>query len=352
MSVQKAKVVIVGGGYSGIAIAQALDGKCDLLVIERNSHFYHNIAAPRAAVDPEVSKKVFIPYDRALKKGGKFLHANIKEITKQAIILENDEQITFDYLVIALGSQQSWKTTNDNQLEIFKSSQDAIKAAQKILIVGAGPTGTELAGEIATYYPEKKVTLVGPALIPGASFPDKLRERLRDKLVNELKVQVILNEKVNLDAESEGKYTTDKGTAIEADYVIKCTGSSRNTQTLTKNFGDVLDATGHLKVTDTFQVQDSPNIFAIGDICNIQQEKTSIAGGDHAAVASHNILQLINGKTKLKEYKPPASPMIVVALGQRNGAGSLKGTIIGGFLTKTFKSKDLLTGRFTKQLNQ
>ena len=46
------RVVIVGGGYGGVTVAMALKGKCKLTLIDPKDHFFHNIGALRACVEP------------------------------------------------------------------------------------------------------------------------------------------------------------------------------------------------------------------------------------------------------------------------------------------------------------
>ena len=69
--------------------------------------------------------------------------------------------------------------------QVFQQANSELKAAQKVLIVGGGPIGIEMAGEIMEEMPGKAVTLVtSEELMPSATvaFPDKFRDRLRKKL--------------------------------------------------------------------------------------------------------------------------------------------------------------------------
>ena len=68
---------------------------------------------------------------------------------------------------------------------MFKESSAKLRAAQDILIIGGGPVGIEMAGEIVEELPGKNVTLVTSKELmpsPAVVFPDKFRERLRKKL--------------------------------------------------------------------------------------------------------------------------------------------------------------------------
>lgn len=75
--------------------------------------------------------------------------------------------------------------TNVDQTTVFKQASAELKAAQNILVIGGGPVGVEMAGEIMEEMPGKNVTLVtAKELMPSSTvaFPDKFRTRLRQKL--------------------------------------------------------------------------------------------------------------------------------------------------------------------------
>src|SRR5918911_4534384 len=62
-------VVVIGGGYGGIAVAKALDEEADVVLVEPKDAFEHNVAALRALVDPSWSDRIHFPYDGLLKRG-------------------------------------------------------------------------------------------------------------------------------------------------------------------------------------------------------------------------------------------------------------------------------------------
>lgn len=64
-----ARVVVVGGGYGGCAVARQLDDVADVVLVEPRDGFLHTVGALRAAVDPAWESRVFRPYDRLLDRG-------------------------------------------------------------------------------------------------------------------------------------------------------------------------------------------------------------------------------------------------------------------------------------------
>ena len=83
-----------------------------------------------------------------------------------------------------VGAANNAETVADIK-KVFEQANSELKAAQKILVIGGGPVGIEMAGEIMEEMPAKIVTLVTskePMAAPNVTFPDKFRNRLRKKL--------------------------------------------------------------------------------------------------------------------------------------------------------------------------
>lgn len=364
-----ARVIVVGGGYSGTAIAKLLDQEFDVTLIEKQETFFHNVGALRAAVNPSWLEKIFIPYDGLLKRGT-ILHNRVIEVTPNKVHLDNGEILTFDYLILATGSSYPFpaKMSSDN-VESSKANilhfNEIIRAAQRVLIVGGGPVGVEFAGEIASKYPRKTVTLVhtGKTLI-GEPFNPKLGRKLLDSLQAK-GVQVILEERVLLNEQKPENliqtqtYTTDKGTVIEADLLLICYGARVNNNYLLAHFAEQLDGQGRIKVTPQMQVEEYRNIFAVGDLTNVDEPKMGLLSGAHASVVAANIKTLQLNKTTgeqkpLKAYRPSKMPLIIVPLGENDGAGQFpltkRGIVVGAFLAKQIKGKTLLSEMYWKKM--
>jgi apoptosis-inducing factor 2 len=361
-----AKVIIIGGGYSGTAVAKLLDRDFDVTLIEKQATFFHNVGALRAAVDPSWLEKIFIPYDGLLKRG-KVRYNLVTEVTPEQVYLDNGEVIAFDYLVLATGSSYPFPAKmSANDVEGAKQSivrlSEKIRAAQRILIVGGGPVGVEFAGEIVGKYPQKTITLVhtGKSLI-GEPFNPKLGQKLLDGL-QEMGVQVLLGERVLLDnlkpedLIQTQTYVTDKGTAIGADLLFTCYGAGVNNKYLLAYFAEQLDRQGRVKVTPQMQVEGYSNIFAVGDLTNVDEPKMGLLSGAHASIVAANIktLQKSEPQKTLKIYQPSTNPLIIVPLGENKGAGQFpltkSGIVVGAFLAKQIKGKTLLADIYWKKM--
>jgi apoptosis-inducing factor 2 len=99
-----------------------------------------------------------------------FRHAaccmQVDESTR-TVTLSNGNALEYDYLIVATGSlgprtlgAALSTTTKAGILKHFQDMQAAIAGAQRILVVGGGPVGLELAGELAHYTKGKQITLV------------------------------------------------------------------------------------------------------------------------------------------------------------------------------------------------
>ena len=96
-------VVIVGGGYGGVAAARALDDETDVILVEPRDAFVHNVAALRGLVDPAWADRIFMPYRRLLDRG-QVIRDRVVAADATGVTLGSGEKLTADYLVLATGS--------------------------------------------------------------------------------------------------------------------------------------------------------------------------------------------------------------------------------------------------------
>jgi len=169
--------------------------------------------------------------------------------------------------------------------------QQQVKDAQNILVVGGGAVGVEFAGEVVAAYPNKKITLVhsGTRLI-GLDFAQKLHDSLLREM-KKLGITVILGDRVTgLEKVSTGAlassrtFTTTSGKSIQADFVIKATGNTPNSQ-LISTLSPILvsPSTKRMLVTPELKIADAayPNIYAFGDAS--ESEGTKVSFGELTA---------------------------------------------------------------------
>lgn len=143
------------------------------ILIDEKTHFNHVYAFPRASVISGFEKELFVPYDNFFlgdETIGKVVQARATKIHPDHVELDREvpdfgTKIDYAYLVYAAGTKipapgRFTVNTKAEGIEELKKYQDAIREAERPIIIGAGAVGLELAAEIKEYYPEKQVTLL------------------------------------------------------------------------------------------------------------------------------------------------------------------------------------------------
>ncbi|RWW83757.1 hypothetical protein BHE74_00007715 [Ensete ventricosum] len=368
------RVVVVGGGIAGSLIAKSLQFNADVVLIDQ---YYFEIpwATMRSMVEPAVADKAIINHTDYLING-KVITASAVDITDTDVITSDGRHVAYDYVVLATGHAASSPKCRKDRLEKFKegmritsllcyffylliwfgsiSANVKMRTSSSVLVVGGGPTGVELASDIASVYPDKKVTLVhsGPRLLGfiGHKAGNKALDWLRSK-----NVDVLLEQSVDLDSisEADGIYITSAGEAIAADCHYVCVnrplGSSWLRESIVK---DSMDKYGQLMVDEHLRVKARNNIFAIGDIIDVPERKQGVLAQRHAMVVAKNLKLLLKGgnkEIKLSKYRPTVS-ITMVSLGKKDAVAQLPFTTMSGFLPGLIKSRELFLRKTRKLL--
>ena len=176
----KQRIVVVGGGAAGHKIAYAMQNAADVILVDPKDYLEVPMAVPRLMVAPG-SLPALIPYREFLPKA-ELVQGWLKEVRASSIVVATSAQpatreIPYDYLVLATGSNYEGdlvKPVSGNigqRLQHFRSVRKHLEGAGRVLIVGGGAVGIELAGEITETFPGKRVTVVeaGPRILPLTS---------------------------------------------------------------------------------------------------------------------------------------------------------------------------------------
>lgn len=295
------KIIIIGGGFAGLNVAKSLKGAhLDILLLDRTNHhvfqpLLYQVATAALSVDNVAS-----PIREILRAQSnvEVLMATVDRIDKenQKVYTAHGENFFYDYLVVAPGARHSY--FGHDQWELYapglKTIADAIQIREQILlafekaelcndpqqaqhylrfaIIGAGPTGVEMAGSIAEFAHRtlfKNFHHINPAtskiyLIEGAnqvlpSYPPDLAQKAHDDL-KKLGVEVILNAFVT-NISSEGVYIGDK--FLTTPNVIWAAGNQASP--LLKTLNVPLDKQGRVIVNADLTIPDHHNVFVIGD---------------------------------------------------------------------------------------
>ena len=291
----KPKVVILGGGFGGLAAARALYKSAEVTVVDRHNFqtflpLLYQVSTAGLAAD-----HVAYPIRGALRKTDiKFRMGSPISIDhkNQEVKLDSSEVLQFDHLIVALGSVSAdfgipgvneyalgMKTVHEAltiRAEIMRRFEDLCRFEDEtklsISVIGGGPTGVEMAGAIAELIrgPLKsdqanaaahiQVSLIeaGPRLLPP--FAPSLSARTKKDL-EKLGVKVLLNTAVK--AIEHRKIILKDDSVLNSEITIWAAGVKGSDAMAQLN----LPTNGNrVAVEPTMQVKNYPNIWALGDI--------------------------------------------------------------------------------------
>ncbi|KAM6444073.1 ferroptosis suppressor protein 1 [Liasis olivaceus] len=358
------RVVIVGGGFGGIAAARLLqDWGIPFLLVDMRDAFHHNVAALRASVQEGFAKKTFISFSGTFKDSfqqGKVVGIDLE---KHQVLLNDGKELSFSHLILATGSEGPFPgkfnelTSMEMAIQAYEDMVKEVKRAARVVIVGGGSAGVEMAAEVKTTYPNKEVTLIhSKTALADVELLPRVREAVKETLQQE-GVHLLLDQKVsNLHMLSLNQFKenmmvkTDKGTEVTADLVIPCSGIKINSSAYSNAFRDKLANNGALKVNDYLQVVGYDNIYAIGDCADVKEPKMAYHAELHANVVVTNIINSLTQKP-LKTYQP-GSLTFLISLGSNDGVGQISEWYVGHLLVTVVKSKDLFISKSWKKMHQ
>ena len=302
------EVVIVGGGFGGISVAKALrKSNCNItLVDKRNHHLFQPLLyqVATAALSPG---DIAVPI-RAIFGDDKNIRTVLGEVvsidkTDNRIHLADDSSIKFDYLILAPGAiynyfgNEKWKNyapglkTLKNALSVRERILISLEEADKLddpqtrkkyltyAVIGAGPTGVEMAGAIAEIakrnmmrdfrninMEETEVFLIEAAGNVLNGYPEDLSSKAKSDL-EEMGVKVLLNNPVKSIRE-DGVELEDS--FIETPNIIWAAGVKASP--LLGSLDCDLDKMGRAVVEDHLNIPDHDSIFVIGDAAHVKDE--------------------------------------------------------------------------------
>lgn len=331
------RVVIVGAGFGGLAVAKALGGQpVQVTVLDRENHHLFQPLLYQVATAGLSPANIAQPVRSILRR-----HENIEvlmaDVTgfnlEKKLVLAGERSIPFDYLVVATGARHSY--FGHPEWEAFapglKTLEDAVDIRRRLLlafekaevatdpvererlltfvIVGAGPTGVEMAGAISEIARETmlqdfrhidpreaQVILLdaAPRVLPV--FDESLSKKAEEQLKS-------LNVTVRLGASVQGineeGVSTPEG-FIHARTVVWAAGNAASP--LVKSLPGTFDRAGRIQISETLNLPECDRIYVIGDtaLCLGKDNKplpgVSPVAMQQGACVAKNILAQIAGK--------------------------------------------------------
>ena len=303
------RVVIVGASFGGLAAQRELSGRRDVKVtlVDFKNFFEYTPGVLRCFVKPSFLGELTCPLPSTRNE---LVIGAMCGATEDAVLLRDgqgaERQVPFDYLILAVGSTYAdpiKPTESEPTLaERATSWNDAaakLSRASSVIIVGAGAVGVELAGEILTVFPNKKVTFVdmAPAILPGFDEAASVYSR---SWLERRGAELMLGEAIErIGSES---ILLKSGVELEADVVYKCVGVMPNTAMLRESpFAAHFGFRSSIEVNDHLQVAGHPRVYCVGDMMSHKSRELKLGhtAEVNAHLASHNILNAIHGKPLL-----------------------------------------------------
>lgn len=359
------RVCVVGGGVGGVEIARLLVKQgVRVTLIDKQDSRTHVFATLRAAVVPGWENRSRIPLNQI---GADFVQGEVERVESGRVHMKGGRVVECDAVVLAHGGSGfpfPMGGINDKETYIKKlrETQGKIRDSKSVLIIGGGPVGVEMAGEMAAQYPNKKITLVhsGEALLSGAHLPINPRavRSLTQQLTQVLHVNLKLNTRVDQLPQPEagsafayGEQTVSlsDGSTVTADVIfLAMNNTGLKPQSMTLVDSKFTDERNLIVVDDLLQVEGLEGVFAIGDATNIKETKMGFFAMNQAKVASKNVANFLKGAPLTARYTPMPSGVMLVPLGPRQGAGAFGGSVLGRRMTSAFKGGDLMSKQVFK----
>ena len=339
---KKPKVVIVGGGMAGLSAAKALKkAPVDVLLIDRTNHHLFQPLLYQVATAVLTPAQIAAPL-RSVMRGHKNVTTLLGEVSgvdterKVVFVSDADRQavpVGYDYLVLATGVSHSY--FGHNEFERFapglKSLADAVHIRNRILqafeqaeaeedprshrdlltfvLVGAGPTGVEMAGAISMLIRKslrKEFRRIDPksarvVLIDAADrvlppFAADISQAAKQRLES-LGVEIRLGhpaDKIDEDGLTIG------GERIASKCVIWTAGVAPSPAG--KWLGAPMDRAGRVRVRPDLTVPNHPEIFVVGDTASLDHDGKPLPGVAQVAIqqgryAGRVVRARVSGKT-------------------------------------------------------
>lgn len=345
----KKKILIIGGGFGGIncalKLAAQLPENTKITLVSDKTHFEYHAALYRVVTGGS-------PMEVCIPLAEIFAHRPVEivkdhildvDLTDKKAVGESGSIYSFDYLVLAVGSETSYYDLQGLKEYSFgfKSIHEAVRLKRHlhetfskctvaspedktcqvhIVVIGGGASGTEIAGELALYTKKlAKMHQIDSALVTidlihadsrlVPALPERVSRSI-EKRLRSLGVNLYLNRHV-MKEDVEKLYLKD--IEIRAKTVIWTAGIASNP--LYKKIKELqFNQRGQVKVDGYLQAVDQPNVFVIGDGADTKYAGMAQTALRQGAYVSQKILSRLHRHT-VNKYVDHA-PVYAIPVGR------------------------------------
>lgn len=313
MAPPRPTVVIIGGGFGGLAAARALaKAPCQVTLIDRRNHHLFQPLLYQVATAGLSGPDIAAPIRQILRRqrNARVLLGEVVEVDRQAkvVLLADGARVPYDALIVAAGSTHSYFGHDDwaEHAPGLKTLKDAYRIRQRVLlafeqaertvdlarrrallsfvVVGGGPTGVELAGavaEIARYTLKSNFRTIDPAdarviLVEGGprllgAFSEKSAQ-VAQRSLERLGVRVMLGAQVTaVEAQGLTLKIGDDVESLEVHTVLW--GAGVRGAKIGERLGVPVDRAGRVSLSPQLNLEGDEQVYVIGDLAKVPWPK-------------------------------------------------------------------------------
>ena len=340
---------MLGCGFGGVEVARTLRKQAkelEIIMIDRRTRFGYLPSYPELLSGKVTPEDISGDLNKfATKIGAEFIHAEVVNIdfrNKEVKIKDKSKSkaedkvkdISYDFLVLSIGAEQTFfgipgaeeLSCSVNTLEAAMETKNALDKLDyskelSILVIGAGLTGVEVAGELVDYFRSRGATAsiylveMMPRMLPA--FP---HESVANYVAKFLSVRgVAIMTETAVQGVIEHEIVFEAGRKLPYDIIVWTAGVKPNS--LLEKL-EVPKVKGWMKVDPYLRVEGMDDVFAVGDTAYFEREGVRSGQNveeaeEQGKVAAENIQSTIKGR-KLREYRPRntmQNPRAFISLG-------------------------------------
>ncbi len=280
----KKKLVIVGAGFAGrftyLSLSKAVRNHYSITIIDNDDHFLftpllHEVAVggiTKESVCQDIHSFVDSSTTVLVDRVVAFDHVN------QLVTLEQGETINYDCLVFAIGSKTNFFSTKgaEEHSSVLKNVQNALDIKAKVTqliasqrkgvinVIGGGPTGIELACELADWLHQKNSILEVKVYNGGPSILGPFSETSQQYAQEVLKKKgVFVFNNIRITELSEDTIYSSEGDAFPSSLTIWAAGVQPE---VVDSKHDILHVNHRLQVNECLTLPDNEKVFVLGDV--------------------------------------------------------------------------------------